>query len=98
MAARIRPSSRRPRTTPEAEGSPFEAACRSGELIVTVEIAPPDLADLLARTERFRCLVHGMNIIDGGGGNCHMSSVAASLFDQSLAPALAPLKTRLATS
>lgn len=70
-----------PRTTPEAEGSPFEAACRSGEFIVTVEIAPPDSADpadLLARAERFRGLVHGMNITDGAGGNCHMSSVAAS--------------------
>jgi 5,10-methylenetetrahydrofolate reductase len=69
------------KTTPEAEESPLEAACRSGNFVVTVEIAPPDSADpaaLLARAERFRGLVDAMNITDGAGGNCHMSSVAAS--------------------
>lgn len=69
------------RTAPEAEHSPFEAACRSGAFVVTVEIAPPDSADpaaLLRRAERFRGRVDAMNITDGAGGNCHMSSVAAS--------------------
>ncbi len=69
------------RTTPEAEESPLEAACRSGRFVVTVEIAPPDSADpavLLARAERFRGRVDAMNVTDGAGGNCHMSSVAAS--------------------
>ncbi|RTL52431.1 MAG: hypothetical protein EKK46_10775 [Rhodocyclaceae bacterium] len=69
------------KTTPEAEESPLEIACRSGKFVVTVEIAPPDSADpaaLLARAERFRGLVDAMNITDGAGGNCHMSSVAAS--------------------
>lgn len=69
------------KTTPEAEKSPLEMACRSGQYVVTVEIAPPDSADpavLLARAERFRGLVDAMNVTDGAGGNCHMSSVAAS--------------------
>lgn len=79
------------RTTPEALESPFEQACRSGRFVVTVEIAPPDSADpgvLLARAERFRGLVDAMNITDGAGGNCHMSSVAASaiLASQGLNP------------
>ena len=69
------------KTTPEAEDSPLETACRSGRFVVTVEIAPPDSAApaaLLERAERFRGLVDAMNITDGAGGNCHMSSVAAS--------------------
>ncbi len=60
---------------------PFERACASGGFVVTVEIAPPDSADpatLLARAERFRGLVDAVNITDGAGGNCHMSSAAAA--------------------
>lgn len=52
-----------------------------GRFAVTVEIAPPDSPDpavLLARAERFRGLVDAINITDGAGGNCHMSSVAAA--------------------
>jgi len=59
----------------------FEAACRSGRFVTTVEIAPPDSADpsaLLARAERFAGLVDAVNITDGAGGNCHMSSAAAA--------------------
>lgn len=59
----------------------FEQACRSGRLVVTVEVAPPDSADpavLIAMASRFRRLVDAINITDGAGGNCHMSSVAAS--------------------
>jgi 5,10-methylenetetrahydrofolate reductase len=70
-----------PRTVAEAEQSPLEAACRSGKFVITVELAPPDSADpaaLLARAERFRGLADGINVTDGAGGNCHMSSVAAS--------------------
>lgn len=69
------------RTVLNEEESPFEQACRSGRFVITVEIAPPDSADptaLLKRAERFRGLVDAMNITDGAGGNCHMSSVAAS--------------------
>lgn len=60
---------------------PFEEACRSGRFVVTVEVAPPDSADpadLLARAAHFEGLVDAINITDGAGGNCHMSSVAAS--------------------
>jgi 5,10-methylenetetrahydrofolate reductase len=59
----------------------FETACASGGFVTTVEIAPPDSADpatLLARAERFRGLVDAINITDGAGGNCHMSSAAAA--------------------
>jgi 5,10-methylenetetrahydrofolate reductase len=59
----------------------FERACTSGDFVVTAEIAPPDSADpttLLARAERFRGLVDAINITDGAGGNCHMSSAAAA--------------------
>lgn len=60
---------------------PFEAACRSGRCVVTVEVAPPDSANpahLLERAARFQGLVDAINITDGAGGNCHMSSVAAA--------------------
>jgi len=70
-----------PRAVPEAHASALEAACRAGRFVVTVELAPPDSADpaaLLARAERFRGLVDAINVTDGAGGNCHMSSVAAS--------------------
>ncbi|HUW38374.1 MAG TPA: methylenetetrahydrofolate reductase C-terminal domain-containing protein [Rhodocyclaceae bacterium] len=63
------------------EAAGFERACNSGRPVVTVEVAPPDSADpaaLLARAGRFKGLVDAINITDGAGGNCHMSSVAAS--------------------
>ena len=69
------------RVTPESRLGPFERACRSGEFVVTVEVGPPDSADpqaLLQRAERFSGLVDAINVTDGAGGNCHMSSVAAS--------------------
>ena len=69
------------RRTPESSVGSLERACRSGQFVVTVELAPPDSADpqaLLQRAARFSGLVDGINITDGAGGNCHMSSVAAS--------------------
>ncbi|HYG89458.1 MAG TPA: methylenetetrahydrofolate reductase C-terminal domain-containing protein [Azospirillum sp.] len=59
----------------------FEQACRSGRFVVTVEVAPPDSADpaaLIERAQHFRGLVDAINITDGAGGNCHMSSMAAA--------------------
>ena len=56
-------------------------ACRRGDTVVTVELGPPDSADpsaFLARARRFSGLVDAINITDGAGGNCHMSSVAAA--------------------
>ena len=69
------------RITPDAQQGPLERACRSGRFVVTVEVAPPDSADpatLLAKAAPFKGLVDAINITDGAGGNCHMSSVAAS--------------------
>ncbi|HYD74508.1 methylenetetrahydrofolate reductase C-terminal domain-containing protein [Ramlibacter sp.] len=60
---------------------PLEAAWREGRFLVTVEIAPPDSPDpaaLLQRAQRFRGLADAINITDGAGANCHMSSVAAA--------------------
>ncbi|MGQ9367864.1 methylenetetrahydrofolate reductase C-terminal domain-containing protein [Azospirillum sp. ST 5-10] len=59
----------------------FEQAWRSGRFLVTVEVAPPDSADpaaLVERARRFHGLVDAVNVTDGAGGNCHMSSVAAA--------------------
>ena len=59
----------------------FEEACASGRFVVTVEIAPPDSADpaaLVRRAAGFRGLVDAINITDGAGGNCHLSSAAAA--------------------
>lgn len=69
------------RITPASRQSQLERACRAGEFVVTVEIAPPDSADpapLLERARVFAGLVDAMNVTDGAGGNCHMSSAAAS--------------------
>jgi 5,10-methylenetetrahydrofolate reductase len=79
----------RPATVPTAASrapvSALEQACRDqlehGGFVTTVEIAPPDTPDpavLLARAELFRGLVDAINITDGAGANCHMSSVAAA--------------------
>ncbi|MBZ5701879.1 MAG: methylenetetrahydrofolate reductase C-terminal domain-containing protein [Acidobacteriia bacterium] len=59
----------------------FERACESGRFLVTAEIAPPDSSDcteLLQRASRFRGLVDALNITDGAGAHCHLSSVAAA--------------------
>ncbi len=67
--------------TADLQPGTFEQACRSGRPIVTAEVAPPDSTDpqaLLLRAELFKGLVDAVNITDGAGGNCHMSSVAAS--------------------
>jgi methylenetetrahydrofolate reductase (NADPH) len=64
-----------------APSSAFERACRSGRFVVTAEITPPDSADgheLLERAEPLRGLVDAINITDGAGAHCHMSSLAAS--------------------
>ena len=69
------------RITPESGQGALEQACNSGRFVVTVEVAPPDSAKpaaLLARAGLFAGRVDAINITDGAGGNCHMSSVAAS--------------------
>ncbi len=71
----------RPHAAPAREAFGFEQACRSGHFVVTVEVSPPDSADpgaLIARASRFRDLADAINITDGAGANCHMSSAAAA--------------------
>ena len=73
----------------------FEKACLEAmdgrRFLTTVEIEPPDSPEpsvLLKRAARFSGLVDAINITDGAGGNCHMSSAAAAavLAAQGLAP------------
>lgn len=74
------PKASRPSAPSSASGA-FEQACRDGDFLVTVEIAPPDSPDpsvLLQRAALFDGLVDAINITDGAGANCHMSSVAAA--------------------
>jgi methylenetetrahydrofolate reductase (NADPH) len=71
----------RPRVAPAREAFDFEQACKSGRFVVTVEVSPPDSTDptaLIARATRFRDLADAVNITDGAGANCHMSSAAAA--------------------
>lgn len=60
----------------------FARLCQErSRFIVTVEISPPDSAApdaLLKRAAVFRGLTDAINITDGAGANCHMSSAAAS--------------------
>ncbi len=68
-------------TAPAREAFSFEQACKSGRFVVTVEVSPPDSSDpgvLIARASRFRDLADAVNITDGAGANCHMSSAAAA--------------------
>jgi methylenetetrahydrofolate reductase (NADPH) len=70
-----------PATARGSEPGTLEHACRSGRFVVTAELSPPDSADpqdLLRRAAPFRDLVDAVNVTDGAGGNCHMSSLAAS--------------------
>ena len=87
--------------TPEfysAEKHPFATACQSKRFLTTVEIAPPDTVDpqpLLDRAEHFRGIVEAVNITDGAGGNCHISSVAAAtLLNQAGFTAIAQFSCR----
>jgi len=71
----------RPNAQPARESFSFEQACQSGRFVVTVEVSPPDSSDpgvLIARASRFRDLADAINITDGAGANCHMSSAAAA--------------------
>ncbi len=71
----------RPHVAPARETFGFEQACKSGRFVVTIEVSPPDSAEpgaLTARAARFRDLVDAINITDGAGANCHMSSATAA--------------------
>jgi len=66
---------------PLASESSLETKLKSGRFVVTSEIAPPDSAELgalEAKLVHFDGHVDALNIIDGAGGNCHMSSIAVA--------------------
>lgn len=70
-----------PPSLAEREQYAFEQACASGRFLVTAEVEPPDSPDpalLLQRAARFAGLTDALNITDGAGGSCHMSSAAAA--------------------
>ncbi len=57
----------------------FERVLRAGKFAVTTEIAPPDSADPEEVYERGRVFdgcVDAINVTDGSGANCHMSSIS----------------------
>lgn len=58
----------------------FENALRSGRFVVTAEVSPPDSADPQAVINAANVLgkyADALNVTDGSGANCHISSVAA---------------------
>ena len=57
----------------------FEAALRSGKFVITAEVTPPDSADPNDVLKAGRVLgryADALNVTDGSGANCHISSVA----------------------
>lgn len=64
-----------------ASGSRFEELLAQGAFAVTAEFSPPDSADpaeVYARLEHYRGYVDAINVTDGTGANCHMSSLGVS--------------------
>ena len=58
----------------------FESALRSGKFVVTAEATPPDSADsndVLKAAQVLGRYADALNVTDGSGANCHISSVAA---------------------
>jgi len=63
-------------------GSKLAALLASGTFVVTAEFPPPDsadAADVTARLHPFRGCVDALNVTDGSGANCHMSSLSVSV-------------------
>ncbi len=64
-----------------SSGSRLESLLASGSFAVTAEFSPPDSADpaeVYAQLDHFRGHVDGINVTDGSGANCHMSSLGVS--------------------
>jgi len=73
------PSARETRPT-AGSGGRLEALLESGAFVVTSEFAPPDSADpedLYRAAAPFRGVVDALNVSDGAGACCHLSSTAA---------------------
>lgn len=66
--------------TENRTGGRLESALRSGRFVVTAEISPPDSADpqdVLKAASVLGRHANALNVTDGSGANCHISSVAA---------------------
>jgi methylenetetrahydrofolate reductase (NADPH) len=64
-----------------SSGSRLESQLASGSFVVTAEFSPPDSADpaeVFAQLEHFRGYADAINVTDGSGANCHMSSLGVS--------------------
>lgn len=64
-----------------ATDSRFERLLESGGFAVTAEFSPPDSADpaeVFTHLDHFRDNVDAINVTDGSGANCHMSSLGVS--------------------
>ncbi len=62
-------------------GSRLQQFLRDGVFVVTAEFSPPDSADaddVYKGLANFGSHVDALNVTDGSGANCHMSSVAVS--------------------
>lgn len=62
--------------------SSLQAAARSGEFLITAEVAPPKGCDpmlMVQMAQRLQGRVHGVNITDGSRAVLRMSSLAASV-------------------
>ena len=58
----------------------FETSLRSGKFVVTTEVTPPDSAepqDVLKASQTLGCYADALNVTDGSGAHCHISSIAA---------------------
>src|SRR5487761_2132835 len=76
-----------------SSGSHLEQILASGSFAVTAELSPPDSADpaeVYSRLDYFRDEVDAINVTDGSGANCHMSSlgVSALLLQAGFEPAM----------
>ena len=65
----------------------FEALLKAGGFAVTAELSPPDSSDpddIARRASLFEGLADAVNVPDGSGANCHMSSLASSVILKNL--------------
>jgi 5,10-methylenetetrahydrofolate reductase len=72
------PISGAPTTTTDSR---LERLLLAGEFVVTAEFSPPDSADpadVAVQLRHFRDHVDAINVTDGSGANCHMSSLGVS--------------------
>ena len=90
-----KPGPAHPRITPQAlpSGSRLEQLLRAGEFAVTAEFSPPDSADpddVYRNLGHFESCVDAINVPDGSGANCHMSSlgIAALLVQAGCEPVM----------